>query len=231
MKTYEFNDVVVNGATFLHGFHDGRKIIIGQHHGGGFPGNIGTAETHCHPYIGSFECRRIVYTVTGHRGHMTTRLECKHNTHFLFRRGTGENTHVINPGGQLGITHGVEFGIGHNRSNNTQFTGDRGGRNFLVTCDHLDRDAGLIAQCDGIPGFRSGWIHQPNKPGKYEIFHIDEQVTVWHEIPYRQFSTGDGQYPQTGIRHLLVDIFNSLFLLSIQWLIAVFVIYRLAIGQ
>ena len=61
-------DIGIDTASLLHRIHQRGKVVICEHHIRRLTRHIRAIFPHCHTYICLFDCRRIVYAVSGH-GH------------------------------------------------------------------------------------------------------------------------------------------------------------------
>ena len=60
----ELLGVIVYQSTLLYSLLYGGKVVISQNHVGSKLGDI-CAASHCHTNIGLFQCRCIIYAITG----------------------------------------------------------------------------------------------------------------------------------------------------------------------
>ncbi len=74
-KRDESAQVVVDHPTFLDSRHDGREVVVTQHHVGSFFGHVGAGDPHCDADVGALEGGGVVDAVTRHGHHLALLLE------------------------------------------------------------------------------------------------------------------------------------------------------------
>jgi len=74
-----------DGSSFFHSRDDGGKVVIGQHHVGGFTRHVCAHLPHRHTDVGRLQSRGIVHAVARHRDNLTISLQSIHNPKFMFR--------------------------------------------------------------------------------------------------------------------------------------------------
>ncbi len=62
----EAADVVVDAAPLSDRRNDGCEVVVGEHHVGCFPGNLGSGHSHGDANIGDSQSRGVVHAVAGH---------------------------------------------------------------------------------------------------------------------------------------------------------------------
>ena len=96
-KRYEFSNIIKNNPTMLYGGDNGGEGIIFQDHIRSFLGDLRPSFAHCDADIRLFECRRVVYTVSGHADNGAVILMCGNKIQFLLWTDTGKNGNIENP--------------------------------------------------------------------------------------------------------------------------------------
>jgi len=106
--TDELFHVVVNGTTFFNSRHNGREVIVGQHHfGGGF--GDGRTRTHGNTNFGLLQSWGIVDTVTCHGRDFVHALQVLDDLGFVGRFDTREETRTTASGLLFSNGQVVEF--------------------------------------------------------------------------------------------------------------------------
>lgn len=59
--------VVVDATAGFDRGDDGGEVVVGQHHGGGFSGDVRAGEAHRHADVGAMQGGGVVDPVPGHR--------------------------------------------------------------------------------------------------------------------------------------------------------------------
>ena len=62
--------VIENPPALAHRLHDGREIVVEQHHRRRLAGDVGAAAAHRDADVSRFERGRIVHPVAGHHYHL-----------------------------------------------------------------------------------------------------------------------------------------------------------------
>ena len=86
----ELLDVVIDAAALLDRADDRGKVVVGQHHVGGFFGHVSAGDAHCHADVGALDGGRVVHAVAGHRHDLIVGAQCVYDAHLVLRRNTGE---------------------------------------------------------------------------------------------------------------------------------------------
>ena len=81
----ELRQVVEHAAALFDRGLDRGEVVVGEHHVGGFLGDLGTAATHRHADVGLLERRGVVDPVSGHRDHVIAGLQALDESELLLR--------------------------------------------------------------------------------------------------------------------------------------------------
>src|SRR5690606_33533327 len=87
----EFADVAVNYAALLHRRDDAGVVVVGQHHVGGFFGDVGAGDAHGYADVGLLERRGVVDAVAGHGDNVAVGAQGADDAHLVFRGNPGED--------------------------------------------------------------------------------------------------------------------------------------------
>ncbi len=159
LEADELDDVGVDGAALLDRADDGGEVVVGQHHVGGFLGDLGAGDAHGHADVGGAQRGGVVDAVAGH-GHDVAvglaaprrRAPCARATPGRTRRspsiGAASSSSVMR----------VEVGAGDDSPSMPSSRGDGAGGGGVVAGDHLHLDAGLAAEGDGVAGLGAGRV-------------------------------------------------------------------------
>ena len=145
------------------------KIVVQEHKRRGLPGHVGSPAAHGDADVGAFEGRSVVDPVPGHGHHFSQRFERIDDPELLFGNGPGENGHGFQVPGQLGLVQLFQVLAHENPAGVVQpdLGGDVCGRAGIVSGDHDDADAGIIALPDsGWDGRTYGVVQAQETPGR-----------------------------------------------------------------
>ncbi len=156
--------------------HDGGEVVVGEHHGRGFLGDLGAGEAHRHPNVRLLQRRRVVDAVAGHGDHVALVLERAHDPDLMFRRDAGEDGDALDAFVEFRVRQRVDLGAAQDLARQPQLARDGGGGEHVVAGDHLHLDAGPAAEFDGVLGLRPRRIDDPHKGDEREVRHMRRHV-------------------------------------------------------
>jgi len=113
----ELADIVIDPAARLDGGHDGGEVVVGQHHGGSFPGHVGAGAAHGDPDVGAAQRGRIVDAVAGHGDGVMLGPQGVGDAELDLRGGAGEDQLLAGAEQFVKVPFGhmVEFRAGDDR--------------------------------------------------------------------------------------------------------------------
>ena len=76
-------DVAVDAPAQAHRRHQRREIVVDQHQGGSFAGDVRAAAAHRHADVRGAQRRSVVDAVAGHRDDIAIRLEGLHQAQLV----------------------------------------------------------------------------------------------------------------------------------------------------
>ena len=94
---HEAADVVVDAPALLDRCHDGREVVVGQDHVGGFLADVRAGDAHGHADVGSAQGRGIVHAVAGHGDDGAPRPPGIDDAQLLLGVGAGVDADVDRP--------------------------------------------------------------------------------------------------------------------------------------
>ena len=121
----ELQDVVVEGAPLSHRAHDRCKVIIGQHHSGGFLRDGRASEAHGYTDIGALQGRRVIDAVARHGDHVPLGLQRPDDFHLMRGGDAGEDPDIVDNRGELSSIHTVELSAADGMAREPQCPGNR----------------------------------------------------------------------------------------------------------
>jgi hypothetical protein len=160
----DFLKVVVHGAAFTHGGHDGSEIVIGQYQFGRFFRRFTAFLPHGNTRIGPFERGRIVDPVAGHGHGHPVGLQRHDQPQFVLRAGAGKDVAVEYCLTQGSVIQAIkicprQYFLGTLK---TDLLTDGGSSLDVVTGDHLYPDAGTMTFSDRCNRLGSGRVDHPH---------------------------------------------------------------------
>ena len=160
-----FLDIVIHGAPFAHGGHDGGKIVVGEHQVGGFFGRFAAGLAHGDAGIGALECRRIINAIARHRHGEAVRLQRFHQPQLVGGRGAGKHIGFQNAAGQPGIVYKIQIVAGEHviGVGEADFTGNSARGGGVIAGDHFHLYAGFMALLHRRHGFCARRINQADE--------------------------------------------------------------------
>ncbi len=107
-EEHELADVGVNDAALFHRRDDAGIVVVGEHHVGGFLGDIRAGDAHGHADVGALDGGRVVDAVAGHRDDFIVGLQGIHDAHLVLGRDAGKDSRILD--------HVLEFLIAESES-------------------------------------------------------------------------------------------------------------------
>ena len=98
---HELADVVVDDTAFLDGGHNGREVVVEQHHVGGLFRHVAAGDAHGHADVRSLQRRRVVDTVARHGDDVAALAQGLDDLELVLRRHAREDAHIAHSVGQL----------------------------------------------------------------------------------------------------------------------------------
>ena len=200
-----FADVVVDAAAFLHGGHDGGKVVVCQHHIGHVLGHVGAGDAHTDADIRHFQGGGIVDAVPRHGRDGAAAAPGRHNAGLVF--GLHPGIHAVLRHGlcQLLIGEGIQLRARHRLGRilqDVQLAGNGHRRVLMVAGDHHRPDACLSAFRDGFLHLGPHRVHHAGQSQEAQLlFQLFRRVKVrlLRPAPLRR-----RQHPQSPVGHGLV---------------------------
>ena len=173
-------DVIEDPATFFNGSHDGGKVIVQQDHGGGFLGDIRTAQAHRNAHVRLFQGGRIVDPIPGHGHHVSGVLQCLQHLLLHLGRGTRHDIHFLHFFDQRWSAEAAHLTGIHDASPDPERLGDGLGGQTIVAGDHHHPDAGSLGACNGFGGSGTRRIDQSQQPHEgHFVFCLIGRNACW----------------------------------------------------
>mmetsp|Transcript_31498 Transcript_31498/g.100343 ORF Transcript_31498/g.100343 Transcript_31498/m.100343 type:complete len:747 (+) Transcript_31498:177-2417(+) len=184
--------VVVDGPALFHGVHDGREVIVGEHHVRGLLGHLGARDAHGNADVGLLQRGGVVDAVAGHGGDLAETLQDLHN--HLLVLGLGAREHgalhltlvhdALEHLGLLLVGHFLELlareglpavvgGVGED----AEVRGDGLGGDLIVAGDHDDADPRDAAVLNGLLALGAGGVDDADHADEGEL-HLDLHEVV-----------------------------------------------------
>ena len=130
------------------------KIVVGQHHLGGFLGNVAAAQSHGDADIRPLQGRGVVDAVSSHGHDLVQLLQDIDHSEFVLGIDPGKEDLLLDFFFQRLIAHVSEHGAGDDLGllgcDDAHLFGDRQGRQSVIPRDHDDPDTGAMAAGKGI---------------------------------------------------------------------------------
>jgi hypothetical protein len=180
----EVLDVVEDGFALLDSVEDGREVVVGQDHVGGFLGDIGAVHAHGNANVGLFESWRIVDAVARHGNNIAAGLERPDDFELVVGICSCENGGVLHCPCQVLVRHGIDFITAEDRSDGNLVRRMRGGccnRHAQLLADsdscglgiasnHYNLDTPAHQLPDGASDARSRRIAHADQTGEAKAF-------------------------------------------------------------
>lgn len=200
----ELADVVVDTAAGLDGRDDGGEVVVGEHHRGGFPGDVGAGAAHGDPDVGPSQRGCVVDTVAGHGDDLALGAQRVGDAELGFRCAAGEDHFAFGRQELIQFRFGepVEFGAGDDVGlvvADADLAGDRRGGRSVVTGDYVHADAGLMGAGDGVRHLRPGRVGHGDQAEQAQVA-FGFLALGGDRCPGGELTDGDGQDAQPGVR-------------------------------
>jgi hypothetical protein len=149
--------------------HDGREVVIGQHHVRGFLGDLGPGDAHRDPDVGLLERGRVVHAIAGHGYYLVVLLERTNDAQLVRGGHPCEHRDVAHAPGELVVIHLLEVLTG--RRPPRPLRGSRPCARWQRGCgmvpgDHLHVHAGLMRASIAATASGLGGSSSPHRPRK-----------------------------------------------------------------
>ena len=125
---------------------------------------------------------------------MAARLQRLDDLDLVLGGDAGEHRGFLDALRKLGDANPVEFGASQHHSFQAQFAGDGGGGDGVVAGDHLDLDAGLLAQANRVAGLGAGRIDDADQSDQSELLRPGQQVGGRVKLVCRDIAFGHRQH-------------------------------------
>ena len=185
LEAHELDDVLEDGPAFAHRPHDGGEVVVGEHHRRRLPGHFRAGNAHGHADVGGLERGRVVNPVAGHGHDMTAFLQRRHDLDLVLGRHAGEHGDPFDGFGKRMGAHRIQFRAAHHLAVQPQLVGDSGRGDPVVAGDHLDLDAGAVAQGDGRLRLGSRRVLDANETLKGKAVHPRHEFAAGVEVARR----------------------------------------------
>ncbi|EXI65151.1 MAG: hypothetical protein AW08_03423 [Candidatus Accumulibacter adjunctus] len=182
LEADELDDVVVDRPAFLDRPHDAGEIVVGQHHGGGFAGDIGSGDAHGDADVGGLQRRCIVDAVAGHGDDLATRLQRFDDAQLVLGRDAGEDGRRCDHLAQRRTGDALDLAAFTRLAAQAEVARDGGGGCAVVAGDHFHGNAGSLADPDGLLRLRPRRVDDADQGDQRQIVGPAHQVTGRVEI-------------------------------------------------
>ena len=125
---------------------------------------------------------------------MATRLQRLDDLDLVLRRHARKHRGLFDVARQLGHVDAVQFGAGQHRTVQAQLAGNGRCSEGMVAGDHLDLDAGLLAQLDRVARFRARRVDEADESGQAELPRPRHRIGSGIEVAQRDVSVCNGQH-------------------------------------
>ena len=148
--------VAVDDAALFDRTHDRGEVVVGEHHVGGFLGDLRAGDAHGDTDVGALEGRRVVDAVAGHRHDLAQPLQGLDDAHLVARLDPREHRDVAHTSGQRRVVERVELDTRDHRvgagvcGQDPHAPSDRRAGGRMVARDHLHRDARALCRRDRL---------------------------------------------------------------------------------
>src|SRR5829696_5357825 len=201
----ELADVVVDDPTLLDGSHDGREVVVSQHHVGRFLRDVGARYAHRHSYLGLSQGRGVVYAVAGHGNDVVLVLQGFDYIEPVLRRDPRVDGHLLDEVLQPPFAYASEvpsrqdapcFAFGP-VIGDAELARDGPSGQRVVARHHYGSDTRSLAGFHGIFGLGSGRVDHAD--------HAEEgQIALELFIERLQASDTHPQNADAALRQVLV---------------------------
>ena len=192
-------DVSENDAPLLDRCDDRREVVVEQGHSGGFLAHIGSGDAHRDADVRLLQGWRIVDAVSGHRHDLAAVLPGLDDAELVRRRDAREHRDPGNVALEVFVAHRLQIPPGDHAPalEHPELSGDRAGRQRMITGDHHRLDACGLAGLDGGPRFVPGRVHHRDQAEQGHLaFCILDGCAGFHR---------DGEHTQALAGHALLD--------------------------
>ena len=154
-KKNRLADIVIDGPAFLDRMDDRGKIVIHQHHLGGFLCHFRPIAPHGHTHVGPLQRRCVVDPVTGHCHHIPQLLQGVDQSQLMFGGDPGIDIHLPHNFEQSRFIHVFEILACYHLLSIEQayLISNCGGGHRMVSGNHLDSDTCLLTGVHGCHRF------------------------------------------------------------------------------
>ncbi|MNX66381.1 hypothetical protein D3C86_974710 [compost metagenome] len=199
-EEYGLFQVVVDAPALAHGIGDRGEVVVGQHHVGGFLGDLRALDAHGHADVGLLERGGVVDAVPRHADDFAQTLQRAHQAQLVFWAGAGKDVVVAREPGQFLVADVLELCAGDRiaRVGHAQHGPDRHRGFRMVSGDHLYADARLIAVGDGDDGLGARRVHDAGHAQQYQA--LLEVRMIQRGRARRAWFVGGGQGAQPLVR-------------------------------
>mmetsp|Transcript_28004 Transcript_28004/g.69930 ORF Transcript_28004/g.69930 Transcript_28004/m.69930 type:complete len:519 (+) Transcript_28004:1557-3113(+) len=184
--------------------HNGGEVVVGQHHVARLLRNLSPSDAHSDPDVGLLERGGVVDTVARHGSDLTEFSQNLNDKLFVLRLSAAEHgalsscedldSLLLCEHLELAAREGTHrcrrqavlsgaFLLGRLRGENADLLADGLGRQLVVSCDHNDFDAGLVALGDGACHLRARGVHDAHQTHiRHPLFDLDKVAGLGEQV-------------------------------------------------
>ena len=145
---------------------------------------------------------RVVDAIAGHRNDVCA-LERLDDPHLVLGRDPSEHTELVDLFAEFLDVEVVELAPGDGAAGDTEVGCDGSGRGGVVAGDHLHLDPGVVAPGDGLGGFGTCRVEDPDEGLEAQILDQAEELVlegILDRAGVDDRTAGDRENPQTPCR-------------------------------
>ena len=198
-------DVAVDPPAFADRLFDGGEIVVEEDHIRRVLGDVRARDAHRDADVRLFEGGAVVDAVPRHRGDFARAFEGLYYAQLVRGGHSCEHHRVAHGGIELLVGHTVQFrprDDGVAGAEDVQLLGDGEGGDLVVSRDHNDADARLVAGVHGADDFAAGRIDHPRHSHEG---HVELDVLVVREREGGESAHRKAQHAQCVPAHLLAE--------------------------